>query len=393
VISFVTGLSCSRCDRTYDHGQPRGVCEADGAPLLVDYDLEAVTGAVSPGDVAARVPTMWRYRELLPVEDDEHVVSLGEGFTPMLVSETLASLLGVAEVWIKDEGRNPTGTFKARGASSGVSRAVELGLSDVALPTAGNAGGAWACYGAAAGLGVHVAVPSEAPPITALECRAHGADVLEVEGNIGAAGLELSRRAEEEGWFDVSGFREPYRLDGKRTLGFEIAEQLGWRAPDAIVYPTGGGLALIGIWRAWTQLLDLGWVEGDPPRMMAVQSTGCAPVVEAFEAGRDDTQPWEDPDTIASGLLVPRAIGHPMALEALRDSGGTAVAVPDEAIVEAVGTMAREGAVLPSPEAAATLAGALVLRERGDLGAEDRVVLVATGSGHKYPEVLEAALR
>ncbi|MGH2725133.1 MAG: threonine synthase [Actinomycetota bacterium] len=392
MTSFVTGLTCSKCHRTYDHGRPQGVCREDGAPLLVDYDLEAIGRAVRPEDVAGRVPTMWRYRELLPVEDDEHVVSLGEGFTPMLVSDGTASLLGVGGVWIKDEGRNPTGTFKARGASCGVSRAVELGLPDVALPTAGNAGGAWACYGAAAGVRVHVAVPSEAPRITALECRAHGADVLEVEGNIGAAGRELAEVVEREGWFDVTGFREPYRLDGKRTLGFEIAEQLGWEAPDAVVYPTGGGLALIGIWRGWVQLRELGWIEGDLPRMMAVQSTGCAPVVRAFEEGREDTEVWEEAGTIASGLLVPKALGHRMALSAIRDSGGTAVAVPDAAIVEAVGTMAREGGVLPSPEAAATLAGALALRQRGDLGAEDRVVLVATGSGLKYPDVLEEAL-
>jgi threonine synthase len=392
VSSFVTHLSCPACGRMYDHHEPQGPCPAEGSPLLVEYDLEKVAAAIRPGDLAARGPTMWRYRELLPVEDESNIVSLGEGFTPLLRSETLAALLGVAEVWIKEEGLNPGGTFKARGASCGVSRAVELGISDVALPTAGNAGGAWACYGAAAGIAVHVAVPSEAPAITALECRTHGADVIEVEGAIDAASRRLDGAIEEHRWFDVSGYREPYRLDGKRTLGFEIAEQLRWARPDAIVYPTGGALALLGIWRAWVQLIELGWVEPPLPRLIAVQSTGCAPVVRAFEAGAEDTEPFEGASTLASGLLVPKSIGHRLALRAIRESNGTAVAVPDEAILDSVGTMARQAAVLASPEAAATLAGAVALRERGDLGPEDRVVLVATGSGLKYPEVLQAAL-
>ncbi|HEX2030696.1 MAG TPA: threonine synthase [Actinomycetota bacterium] len=391
MTSFVTGLTCSECGRTYDHREAQGTCVEDGRPLLVEYDLGGIRRTVRRDDLAARIPTMWRYRELLPVEEDENIVSLGEGFTPMLLSDTVASLLGVAQVWIKDEGRNPTGTFKARGASCGVSRAMDLGISDVALPTAGNAGGAWACYGAAVGLGVHVAVPSEAPAITAIECRAHGADVIEVEGAIDAASRHLDGRIAEERWFDVSGYREPYRLDGKRTLGFEIAEQLGWRRPDAIVYPTGGALALLGIWRAWVQLIELGWVEPPLPRLIAVQSTGCAPVVRAFESRAEDTEPFEGAGTVASGLLVPASIGHKLALRAIRHSGGTAIAVPDEAIIDAVATMAREGAVLASPEAAATLAGAVALRERGDLAPEDRVVLVATGSGHKYPEVVERA--
>ena len=390
--SFVTALTCSRCEATYDHREPHGVCQVDGSPLLVDYDLVAVGRTVNPRDIAARPPTMWRYRELLPVEEDANVVSLGEGFTPMLTSETLARLLGVAQLWIKDEGLNPTGTFKARGGSAGISRALELGIADVALATAGNAGGAWACYGAAAGISVHVGVPSEAPPFTRVECAAYGADVVEVEGHIGDAVAEIAARGATAGWFDVSGLREPYRLDGKRTLGFEVAEQLGWRAPDAIIYPTGGGVGLIGIWRAWVQMQELGWVEGDPPRLIAVQSTECAPVVRAFEAGAEESEPWKNAQTIASGLLVPKALGDVLTLRAIRATGGTAVAVPDEAILAALGTMAREGAVLPSPEAGATLAGAIALRERGDLREEDRVVLISTGSGLKYPGVVERAV-
>ena len=286
MASFVSHLECPRCGRSYDHRQLATVCEC-GSPLLVEYDLDRVAAAVSIQDLATRDRTMWRYRELLPVEDESRIVTLGEGWTPLLHASRLGEAVGVPDLWVKDEGLLPTGTFKARGAACGITAAVERGVTEVALPSAGNAGGAWAAYGAAAGVAVHVAVPSDTPELMRLECEAYGASVALVDGSISDAGRVVEEESQRNGWLNAATLREPYRIEGKKTLGLEIAEQLDWRFPDVIVYPAGGGVGLIGIWRALTQLRSLGWVPGDQPRLVIVQATGCAPLVKAFHEGSD----------------------------------------------------------------------------------------------------------
>ena len=366
---------------------PQNLCPC-GSPLLVEYDLEAVDIATTKGAVAARPAGMWRYRELLPIGDDADEVSLGEGGTPLLRPSALASRIGLPNLRIKDDGLNPTGTFKARGASCGISMARALGIGEVALPSAGNAGAAWACYGAAAGIDVHVAMPRDAPAANVLECRLYGADLTLVDGLISDAGKAVAEGIAEHGWFDVSTLKEPYRIEGKKTLGLEIAEQLGWQSPDAVVYPAGGGVGLIGIWRAFEQLASLGWIRGPLPRLIVTQAEGCAPLVQAFEEGKDESEPWSGATTIAAGLRVPHALGDFLVLRAIRETGGTAVAVSDDAILEMVSVLGRNAGISAAPEGAATLAAALALREKGELDAGDVVVLVNTGSALKYLDLL-----
>ena len=389
--SFVSHLFCPRCGERHDPSEPHNVCTC-GSPLVVEYDLDRVGAAVHREDLAGRDPTMWRYRELLPAPGGAEVVSLGEGFTPLLPAHRLGSSVGLPGLWVKDDGLNPTGTFKARGASCGISMARALGVREVGLPTAGNAGAAWACYGAAAGLRVHVAMPSDAPLANRVECRLYGADLALVEGTIADAARLVEQGVRERGWFDVSTLREPFRIEGKKTLGFEIAEQLEWQPPDAIVYPAGGGVGIIGIWRAMQQLAELGWIDR-VPRLVVTQAEGCAPIVTAFDQGREESQLWEGAETIAAGLRVPKALGDFLVLKAVRETGGTAVAVSDEEILDAMRALARDAGILAAPEGAATLAAARRLRERGDLGADDRVVLINTGTGLKYPEAMELAVR
>ena len=384
-MSFVTGLTCSRCGEAHDHRGHAHVCGC-GGPLLVEYDLEALR--VRADRDALRGATMWRYADLLPADEPERAVTLGEGGTPLRPVPALGAAIGVADLWLMDEGVNPTGTFKARGASSGLTRARELGVADVSLPTAGNAGGAWAAYGAAAGIAVHVAMPRDAPEPNRVEVLAHGAELTLVDGTIADAGRLVASWVRERGWYDASTLREPYRIEGKKTLGLEIAERLSWRPAGAIVYPAGGGVGLIGIWRAIEQLRAIGWVEGAMPRLIAAQAAGCAPIVRAFEEGSEEVEPWEGAATIASGLRVPSPLGGPLTLRAIRETGGTAIAVADAEILDAARTFARVAGVLAAPEGAATLAGARRLRERGDLAPDERVVLINTGTGLKYPEVL-----
>jgi threonine synthase len=381
--SFVTDLTCSRCRRRHEPRAPQNLCSC-GSPLLVDYDLEAVGAAATKEAVAPRPPGMWRYRELLPVDEADDVVSLGEGGTPLLRTFDLGARIGLPGLLVKDDGLNPTGTFKARGASCGISMARALGIAEVALPSAGNAAAAWACYGAAGGVKVHVAMPRDAPAVNQLECRLYGADLTLVDGLISDAGKLIARRIAEHGWFDVSTLKEPYRLEGKKTLGLEIAEQLGWRSPDAVVYPAGGGVGIIGIWRAFDQLSSLGWIEGPPPQLIVTQAEGCAPLVKAFAEGKDASEYWEGATTIAAGLRVPHAVGDFLVLRAIRETGGTAVAVSDDAIREAMSLFGRESGISAAPEGAATLAAAIALRESRELGADDEVVLINTGSALKY---------
>jgi threonine synthase len=378
VPSFVTHLECSRCGSRYNHREIHHLC-ACGGPLLVEYDLEAAGRAVRPDDLRGRVASMWRYREFLPVE--EHAVTLGEGFTQLFRLHRLGDRAGLTDLWLKDDGLNPTGTFKARGAATGMTAVVERGVREVALPTAGNAGAAWAAYGAAAGVLVHVAMPRDAPQSAREQSLAYGARVTLVDGLIGDAAALIAEGVRDRGWFDAGTLREPYRIEGKKTLGLEIAEQLGWRLPDAIVYPAGGGVGIIGIWRALEQLAALRWVRGPRPRLIVVQAEGCAPMVKAFHQGKEESDPWPDPATIAHGLRVPKALGDFLVLRAVRETGGTCVAVSDDEIVAAMGDLAREAGVLACPEGAATLAAATRLRDAGELDPGHRVVLINTGTG------------
>jgi threonine synthase len=386
--SALSVLECPRCDRTYDPDRVQSVCEC-GSPLLARYDLAEVR--LTPDEIAARPHDLWRYHELLPVRSPEHVVSLGEGMTPLLPVPAIGRELGVPGLLMKDEGLIPTGTFKARGAAVGVSRAHELGVRKIAMPTNGNAGSAWAAYAARAGMASLIAMPADAPAICRLECAAIGAELHVVDGLIGdAAAFVRTTLAGRDGYADVSTLREPYRIEGKKTMGLEIAEQLGWRVPDVILYPTGGGVGLIGIHKALGELAELGWIEsGRMPRLVAVQAEGCAPIVKAFEAGAETSEPWPDAQTVAFGITVPKALGDFLILRAVYDTGGCAIAIPDAEILAAQRRVAAlEGAVI-CPEGAACFAAVGRLRESGWIGADEEVVVLNTGTGLKYPVSLE----
>jgi threonine synthase len=383
--SALDHLECPRCGSTHDAFVRQGLCPACGAPLLARYDLGAVT--TTREQVSRRPPDLWRYHELLPVSAPEHVVTLGEGMTPLLPAPRLGAEIGVPGLLVKDEGALPTGSFKARGAAVGVSRARELGATRLAMPTNGNAGAAWAAYAARAGQHLLVGMPVGAPTITRAECVVAGADLRLVDGLISDAGrlVASALAGSPDDWFDVATLKEPYRIEGKKTMGFEIAEQLGWRMPDVVVYPTGGGVGLIGIYKALTELVELGWVSGPLPRLVSVQSTGCAPIVRAFEAGATESEPWEDAMTAAFGINVPKALGDFLVLEAVRATDGTAVAVDDEDILTDLALAGRLEGMFLCPEGAATVTAVRRLRRDGWLGADDEVVLLNTGAGVIYP--------
>jgi threonine synthase len=388
--SALTHLECFRCGRSYDASQIQGTC-ACGSPLAARYDLKRAAAWTSPAQIAGRPPSLWRYHELLPASSPGAVVSLGEGMTPLLAMPRLGRALGLPGLLMKDESPLPTGTFKARGAAVGVSRAAELGAAGVAMPTNGNAGAAWASYAARAGLPCLVAMPAGAPAVTRSECVAAGTETYLVDGLINDAGrLIAAATAERPGYQDVSTLREPYRLEGKKTIGLEIAEQLGWRVPDVIVCPTGGGVGLIGIRKALAELTELGWIGSKAPRLVAVQAAGCAPVVRAFEQGERETMPWHEARTAAFGLTVPSPLGGFLVLDALRATEGTAVAVTDADLLASQ----RQAALLEGtwicPEGAACFAAVGRLREAGWLAGGDEVVVVNTGCGLKYPETIPA---
>jgi threonine synthase len=383
--SALSHLECGRCGRWHEPDKPQNLCEC-GTPLLARYDLGAVD--VSKEDILARPPNLWRYRELLPVRDPGNVVTLGEGMTPILPLSTHGARIGVPNLLVKEEGSLPTGSFKARGAAVGVSRARELGIERITMPTNGNAGAAWATYAARAGMASLVVMPEEAPPITRMECALAGARLYRVDGLIGDAG-RLAAQAVADGWFNASTLKEPYRIEGKKTMGMEIAEQLGWRMPDVIVYPTGGGVGLIGIRKALDELVALGWLTGPLPRLVAVQSSGCAPIVRAFEEGAATAAPWEDASTVAFGINVASALGDFLILSAIRDTGGTAVAVDDADILAEQAACAATEGVLMCPEGAATLVAVSKLRESGWLDGSEEVVVLNTGSDLKYPHTTQ----
>jgi threonine synthase len=390
--SALAHLECSRCGTRYDARQVQGTCSC-GSPLLARYDTEQVRARLSRDDLAGRPPDLWRYHELLPVTGASRVISLGEGMTPLLALPRLGRALGVPRLWMKDEGLTPTGTFKARGAAVGVSRAAELGVTGVAMPTNGNAGAAWAAYAARAGLRSLIVMPAAAPSITHAECAAAGAELYLVDGLIGDAGAIVAAALRgRPGYQDVSTLREPYRLEGKKTMAYEIAEQLGWRLPDVIVYPAGGGVGIIGIHKALRELRDLGWVDGPLPRLVAVQAAGCAPIVAAFASGAAESQPWPDARTVAFGITVPKALGDFLVLQAVRDTGGTAVAVTDEALLADQRETARLEGSLICPEGAACVTAVRQLRESGWLAARDEVVVLNTGTGLKYPDLVAVDL-
>jgi len=389
-VTFLSHLSCPRCESRYDAHKPQNLC-ACGSPLLARYDLDAIRKAVDVSVIGGREPNLWRYRELLPVGDDAAVVTLGEGFTPLLPAARYGAHIGVPRLLVKDEGLIPTGSFKARGAAVGVSRARELGIAHIAMPTNGNAGAAWATYAARAGMRASICMPVGAPVITRRECVAAGAELSLVDGLIGDAGRVVADLVAEGGGavFDASTLKEPYRVEGKKTMGLEIVEQLGWRVPDVIVYPTGGGVGLIGIDKALAELRALGWVGDRLPRLVAVQSTGCAPVVRAFHAGATRIEPWAGARTVAFGINVPAPLGDELILAALARTGGTAVAVDDADLLADLHAFgAREGLLL-CPEGAACLTATRLLRARGWLSENDEVVVLNTGAGIKYPDTVD----
>jgi threonine synthase len=355
-----------------------------GRPLLARYDLDALRDRFTLETLARRPANLWRYAEVLPVRDPRAVVTLGEGWTPLLEAPRTAARLGVRRIWIKEEGQNPTGSFKARGLAVAVARALELGARELALPSAGNAGSAAAAYGAAAGLPVHVVVPRDTPGPILEEIRSLGADLQLLDGLITDCARVVRRGVKERGWFDLSTLREPYRVEGKKTMGYELVEQLGARLPDAIVYPTGGGTGLIGMWKAFDEMEQLGWIGPFRPKMFTVQAAGCAPVVRAWEEGRDTAEPWEGARTYAAGLRVPSAIGDFLVLQVLRKSGGGAVAVRDSAMAEWVRLLGRDTGIFAAPEGGAAAAAVPLLLERGLLLPDDEIVLFNTGSGLKY---------
>ncbi|HET6380445.1 MAG TPA: threonine synthase [candidate division Zixibacteria bacterium] len=389
--SYLAHLECSACAATFDADALHGVCPDCGKVLLARYDLVSLQRAMPQPSFADRPHDLWRYRELLPIRDASRAIGLGEGGTPLLgMPRRVADSVGMGrgELLIKEEGLNPTGSFKARGMAVAVARAAELGVTDVALPSAGNAAGAAAAYAALHGLTSHVAMPADAPDANRIEVGVYGGEVQLVDGLIDAAGRLIREQAGAHGWFDLSTLREPYRAEGKKTMGIELAEAGGWGdgwCPDVIVFPTGGGTGIVGMWKAFDELGQLGWIGARRPKMVVVQAAGCAPLVRAHESGAEHAEPWTDARTLAAGIRVPSAIGDYLVLRAIRESGGTAVAVDDEAIVAAQRDLARHAGIWAAPEGAAAYAALGRLRASGFLSGTERVVVFNTGTGLKYP--------
>jgi threonine synthase len=382
----VTHLECGLCGLKHEAQRLHNLCTACGKPLLVRYDLERANMTLRKESLAARRPDLWRYREVLPVEEDDNIISLGEGWTPLLRAKRLSRRVGIQDLFIKDESQNPTQSFKARGMATAVSMAKELGVKKLAVPSAGNAAGALAAYAARAGLKAYIFMPHDTPRANVVECEQTGAHVTLMDGLITDCGAEVARRKEKEGWFDVSTLKEPYRVEGKKTLGYELAEQMEWRLPDVIIYPTGGGTGLIGMWKAFDEMQRMGWIGPKRPRMVTVQAEGCAPIVRAFEEGNRFADEFPNAETTASGLRVPKAIGDFLILDALRASGGTAIAVSDEELIAATREIGATEGVFCAPEGAACLPALRKLLESGEIHKHECVVMFNTGSGVKYME-------
>jgi threonine synthase len=386
----VSHLECAACHLEHEARRLLNLCRECGKPLLVRYDLQCVRRTLTKESLVARRADLWRYREVLPVDDEENIVSLGEGWTPLLPAPRLGKQLGIEQLYIKDESQNPTQSFKARGMSAAVSMAKELGAKKLAVPSAGNAAGALAAYAARAGLECFIFMPNDTPRANVVECEQTGAHVTLMAGLITDCGAEVARRKEAEGWFDVSTLKEPYRVEGKKTLGYELAEQLSWELPDVIIYPTGGGTGLIGMWKAFDEMEQMGWIGSKRPRMVTVQASGCAPIVSAFESGKRFAAEFPDAATVASGLRVPKAIGDFLILDAIRASGGTALAVSDEELIAATREIGAAEGVFCAPEGAACLPALRKLIAAEEVKPDERVVLFNTGAGVKYLEAFSS---
>lgn len=389
-MTLAQEIICPRCAHRFPLSRLLNLCTC-GSPLLVRYDLKKASANFSISSLQGRVSSLWRYRELLPLRDDANLVSLGEGFTPLLPAKSLAGELGLKRLWIKDEAQNPTGSFKDRGLSLAISRAKELGVKKAAIPSAGNAGGSLAAYAARAGIEAHVFMPRDTPIANQIEVQQYGARLTLVDGLINDCGRIINERKTAEGWFDISTLKEPYRVEGKKTMGYEIAEQLNWTLPDVIIYPTGGGTGLIGMWKAFQEMEELGWIGSKRPRMVSVQASGCAPIVKAFGEGRETAEPWQNAKTVASGLRVPQAVADFLMLRALRESNGTALSVSDEEMIAEIPRLGRAEGIFFCPEGAACAAALRRLMQNGWVKPTDEVVLFNTASGLKYLDVLQAA--
>lgn len=383
-MCFLTHLECSFCHKSYEADQLIRLCPACEHPLLARYDLARAAATLDRDEMAHRPNTLWRYHEMLPIRDPRYQISLGEGGTPVLKLDNLGKLFGLKQLYLKDEGQNPTGSFKALGLSVAVSRAVELGATEFVIPTAGNAGGALAAYCARAGVTSHVFMPQDAPLINILEVQLIGADLRLVNGLINDAGREAAAEGGAKGWFDVSTLKEPYRVEGKKIMGYELAAAFNWELPDVIIYPTGGGTGLIGMWKAFAEMEALGWIGSKRPRMVSAQSSGCAPVVKAFHDGAEATSPWPNAATLAGGLRVPVTIGGRLMLQALRESNGTGVAVPDHRIQAGLSLLAQREGIFVSLEAAATVAALEDLVSQGWVHPDERILIFNTGTGLKH---------
>ena len=388
IESSMTSIVGSLSGVNYDPDQLLNVDPEDGKVLLVEYDLERAASTMTREALREREWDLWRYAEVMPVREAENRLTLGEGGTPLLDAPRLGDAIGLPRLLIKDEGRNPTGSFKARGLGAAVSRAKELGVQAIALPSAGNAAAAASAYLARGGMDAYVFMPEDAPETFKRECRALGAKVFLVDGLINDAGAIVNAHAGDRGWFDVSTLKEPYRAEGKKTMGYEIVEQLGWKVPDAIIYPTGGGTGIVGMWKAFDEMEAMGLIGSDRPRMVVVQSTGCAPIVKAFENGERHAELWEGANTIAPGVRVPVAIGDYLILDAVRDSEGTAIAVTDEELLASTDQISALEGMHMSPEVGACVAASAQLRESGWLGESDEVIVFGTGSGLKHVDLV-----
>ncbi len=387
---FLTYLECTNCALRHEWATLQNLCTKCQKPLFPVYDLEKVGATLRKEDLATREKSLWRYREVLPLPPDVEPVTLGEGGTPCLRAARFGQAIGLTNLWVKDEAQNPTQSFKARGMATAVSMAKHLGATKLAVPSAGNAGGALAAYAARAGMESHIFMPSDTPRANIIECRELGAHVVLIDGLITDCGAEIAKRKAAEGWFDMSTLKEPYRVEGKKTLGYELAEQMDWTLPDVVLYPTGGGTGLIGMWKAFDEMEKLGWIGSERPRMFSVQASGCAPIVRAFEAGEKFAPEFPNAQTLASGLRVPKAVGDFLMLDILRDSKGGAITVEDAEMIAATGEVGTAEGLFVAPEGAACFVAARKLLAAGKIDSGESVVIFNTGSGIKYLDCYEA---
>lgn len=386
--SYLTHLECTYCHATYPADEVIRLCAECSKVLYPRYDLAGARDALNPDELKNRPANMWRYFEVMPVLDEANVITLGEGFTPIFKAERLGDKIGASAVYIKDEGLNPTASFKARGLSAAVSKAKELGITKLTMPSAGNAAGAMAAYAAKGGMEAYVFMPKDAPKANQIEVSISGGDLTLIDGLISDAGVLSRKRAAEEGLFDVSTLQEPYRVEGKKTMGYEIAEQSDWELPDAIIYPTGGGTGIVGMWKAFAEMEEMGWIGPKRPKMYAVQAEGCAPIVRAFREGAEFAEPWENAQTMAAGIRVPGAIGDYLILGAIRESGGGALTVTDDEMKYYMSLVATLEGMFICPEGAATAVALNKLLVAGDLSPDENILLLNTGSGLKYLDVM-----